>query len=57
MALQVRWERLHLTVYMCLLGVCERETAEAAKQEITKWREKLSECEIESEGERVEKER
>lgn len=32
---------------MCL-GVCvrERETAEAVKQEITKWREKVSECEI-----------
>lgn len=24
----------------------ERETAEAVKQEITKWREKVSECEI-----------
>lgn len=28
---------------MCLR---ERETAEAVKQEITKWREKVSECEM-----------
>lgn len=32
----------------------EIETADAAKQEIMKWREKVSECEIGSEGERGE---
>lgn len=41
-------------VWVC---VCEREieTAEAAKQEIMKWREKVSECEIGSKGMRGER--
>lgn len=36
-------------------GEKERGTAEAAKQEIMKWREKVSECEIGSKGERGER--